>query len=169
MRREVMSNLLSSLCGPEEEQRNVCLMRGMGHNTQGLLILNDDLNAMIPNPLKRPVALVLGLVLAWQTLVTVSAGVNQKTPGTESCCCGPGCDSKSCATPACCANQSQPAPASARVPASISQNDLQAPTVSAPLLPTLPSHPTDVDYSAASPHLRIATVPIFQRDCSYLI
>ena len=158
-----------SLCDPEDEQRNVYLRRGLRHNTQGLLIQNDDLNAMIPNPLKRLVALVLGLVLSWQCLVTVSAGANQNAAGTKSCCCCSGCDSTRCPTPACCANQSQPAPVSARVPLSISQNELQAPTVSASLLPTLQSHTTDLVCTAASPHLRIATIPIFQRDCSYLI
>jgi len=46
---------------------------------------------------------------------------------------------------------------------------LQALAVSAALLLTLPSHPADNLYTTASLLLRVATVPIFQRDCSYLI
>jgi len=135
-----------------------------------LLIQNDQLHAMILRPVKMAVVLLLGFVLAWQGVFTVSAGVNQNARGTKSSCCCTGCDSTRCATPACCARPSQPPiPSSPARPSSASQNELQALAVSAALLLTLPSIPADDFFTTVSSLLRVATVPIFQRDCSYLI
>src|SRR5882724_4203116 len=124
---------------------------------------------MTLRPVKMAVVLLLGFALAWQGVFTVAAEVDQNPRGTKSSCCCTGCDSMRCATPACCARPSQPSPSSAPIPPSISQNELQALAASTALLLTLPSHPTDDLYTTVSSLLRVATVPIFQRDCSYLI
>src|SRR5947208_106499 len=94
---------------------------------------------MMLRPVKLAVVLLLGFVLAWQGVFTVSAGVYQNARGTKSSCCCTGCDSARCATPACCARPSQPSPSPAPVPPSVSQNELQALAVSAALFLTLPS------------------------------
>src|SRR2546425_11306480 len=124
---------------------------------------------MILRPVKSAVVLLLGFVLAWQGVFTVSAGVNQNARGTKSSCCCTGCDSTRCATPACCSRPSRPSPSSAPVLPSVSQNELQALGVLAAQLLTPPSNPAEDFSTTASSLLQVATVPIFQRHCSYLI
>src|SRR2546423_12458754 len=124
---------------------------------------------MMLRPAQTAAVFLLGFVLAWQGVFSLSGGVNANARGTRTSCCCTGCDSTHCATPACCARPSQPSPSSAPIPPSISQNELQALAASAALLLSPPSHPTDDLYTIVSSLLRVATVSIFQRDCSYLI
>src|SRR5437870_3058582 len=125
---------------------------------------------MTLRPVKMATVLLLGFILAWQAVFAVSAGINENPRGTQSSCCCTGCDSMRCATPACCARPSPPpTPSSPARPSSAAQNELQALAVSAALLLMLPSIPANDFFTTASSLLRVATVPIFQRDCSYLI
>jgi hypothetical protein len=141
------------------------------HLAQYIRIADSErsMRAMILQPVKRAVVLLLGFVLAWQGAFPVSAKADQNALGTKSSCCCLGCDSTGCATPACCARPSRPSPATAPVTPSTPQNELHALAVSAALLLTLPSHETDVLCTTVSSRLGVATVPIFQRHCSYLI
>ena len=132
-------------------------------------MLNDPLRVMILRPVKMAVVLLLGFVLAWQGAFPVSAKANQSVLGTQSSCCCPGCDPAHCATPECCARPSQPSPSTAPVAPYSPQQELQALAVSAALLLSLPSRPADVLCTTDSSRLRVAAVPVFQRDCSYLI
>src|SRR6266496_182182 len=76
---------------------------------------------------KSAVVLLLGFVLAWQGVVSVSTGVSPNAGATKSSCCCSGCDSRHCSTPACCARPADdhtpypPAP-----PPTSPQNERQA-------------------------------------------
>src|SRR5882724_1851314 len=116
---------------------------------------------------KTAVTVLLGFVLACQSVFLASANtVPNAGPRKSHCCCG----SKNCPTPACCAkpaqNQVPFAPAS---PPPTSQNELQAlaaPVVSAP---TLPLRSTDELFTHVASSFSGRALPLFQRDCSYLI
>src|SRR5688572_18399692 len=114
---------------------------------------------------KTAIVLVLGFLLAWQAVFTVSAGVGSSARGTKSGCCCTSCDFKHCSTPACCAktadNRAPFAPAS--VPPH-SSNEWQALAASATALLTLPFQ-ADEPSAAPSSLVWFAAVPIFQRDC----
>ena len=110
----------------------------------------------------------LGIILAGQSIFTASAVPAARV--AKSGCCRSGCSSKNCATPACCvkpAKDSKP-PLPARLPSN-SQNELQALVAFlAPLL-TLPARSAS-ELPACGPSLSpVAAVPLYQRNCSYLI
>jgi len=61
---------------------------------------------MVLRTVKTAVVLLLGVVLAWQGVFTVSADTGAGTAATKRSCCCTGCDFKRCSTPACCARPS---------------------------------------------------------------
>ena len=125
---------------------------------------------MTSRPAKTAVAVLLGFVLIFQSVFPISASVPRKIDAARSNCCCHGCDSKQCSMPVCCArpveNRAPLAPAS---PAPTSKNEIQA--MAAPVVSTqaLPLH---LQYEAVAPaasSLSVRAVPLFQRDCTYLI
>lgn len=122
---------------------------------------------MMSRVAKRAVVLLLGLVLVGHGFFPTSAAGG--SPETKSACCCTGCDQTDCATPSCCVSPAgnrapiSPAPAPART-----QNETQALAASASLL-ILPSIPVEDFAVSVSSFGHVAAVPIFQRDCSYLI
>jgi hypothetical protein len=120
--------------------------------------------------MKTAVVLLLGFLLAWQSVATVAAKAGPIAGAAKSSCCCTGCDFKHCATPACCAKPADnPSPfAPAPVPPRSSQ-EWQALAASVTILLTLPLREADEPSAASSSFIWIPAVPIFQRDCSYLI
>src|SRR6266545_3321696 len=85
----------------------------------------DQVDAMLLRPVKTAVVFLLGLILAWHGVFTMSTGAAPNTRGARTSCCCTGCDSKHCATPACCTKPAD----NRRVPVfprSNSQNEVQA-------------------------------------------
>src|SRR5881396_2072002 len=123
---------------------------------------------MLLRPVKTAVVFLLGLILAWHGVFTMSAGSAPNTRGATPGCCCTGCDSTHCATPACCAkpadNRSVPV-----FPRSNSQSEIQALATAVASVLTLQSPPTVEPPPTGFSFLRAEAVPIFQRDCSYLI
>ncbi len=118
-------------------------------------------------PVKTPVLLLVGVWLIWQGIFTAFAGRNPVVARAGCECCESGC--ANCPTPACCAKPALPsvlfAPASAR---STAQNQWQVMAVS-PAASVVP-RPQVADFSpAASVFIEVTGIPIFQRDCSYLL
>jgi len=116
---------------------------------------------------KASVVLLLGFILAGQDVFMASAG-NAPTASHAGCnCCKSG--SAKCATPVCCAK-----PAENRdpfAPASIptTQNQWQALAASGSSELTLPFFSADNFSSRSVPSASLTAVPLFQRNCSYLI
>src|SRR5437870_5693536 len=119
---------------------------------------------------KTAVVILLGFVLVWQSVPTVSAGTGANVSGARSSCCCSGCDSRHCSTPACCAKPADDrtpfAPASLPTP---SQNERHALAASVSSWLTLPSSPAHELPSQSVSSAAITAVPLFQRDCCYLI
>ena len=111
---------------------------------------------------------LLGLVLAMQVAFVVSAGPSVATVKAD--CCRSGCNSTHRSIPACCAKPAEtnqpftPAP-----PPSAGQNELQALAAVFVHLLTLPSDSSRESSFVPSSVLLVAAVPIFQRDCTYLL
>jgi hypothetical protein len=134
---------------------------------QALLFQSDQLETMMSHFVKTTAVILLGIVLAWQSVTTVSAGMG--VGGPKSTCCCSGCDSKHCSTPACCAK-----PADSRAPVApaslpVSQNEwlALATTISSCLVP-LPVQ-TDELQARWPASVSVTAIPLFQRDCCYLI
>ena len=134
---------------------------------QTLLFHSHQLETMTSRFVKTAAVILLGLVLAWQSVPTVSTGLGVGAP-KASCCCS-GCDFKHCATPACCAkpcdNRAPVTPAS--LP--ISQNEwlVLATTISSSLIqPRLQADELHANWPTSA---SVTAVPLFQRDCCYLI
>lgn len=150
-------------------RRNPSLGPGIWQDT-GWPVKAANRRPMTSRMLKTAAALVLGFVLAWQGVFTVSAGVGSSARPRKSDCCCAGCDFKHCSTPVCCARPpDKPAPfAPAAVPPPFShERQALAAPVTASL--SLPFHQPDEPSAVPSSRARFAAVPIFQRDCSYLI
>ena len=112
-------------------------------------------------------SLLLGLALVAQAGFAVSVQ-GAAAPAKSSCCCSD-CDMKGCATPACCAKPSRPSAPFTPAPAPTSQNEWQALATSfAPVL-ALPSATADESSAPDSAFFVVGAVPIFQRDCAYLL
>jgi len=112
-------------------------------------------------------ALVLVVATAWQGASIASAG--RSTPVSKPICKCCHFDPARCATPACCARPADSrAPTAPAVPRCASGTEWHA---IAPALLTLATLPRpNVDTLPHRPHpLEAGTVPIFQRDCSFLI
>jgi hypothetical protein len=87
----------------------------------------------------------------------------------KSCCCCTGCDSRHCSTPACCAkpadNHRPATPASLPV----SQNEWLALVTTVSPWSTPPSLQADELHPYWPAAALVTAVPLFQRDCCYLI
>jgi len=130
----------------------------------------SKVDAMLLRPVNTAVVFLLGLILASQCVFTISAGAAPNTPGAKTSCCCTGCDSKHCATPACCAKPADNrAPSVPVSPRSNTQKEVQALATGVASVLTLQAPPTVELSPTAFSFLRAAAVPIFQRDCSYLI
>lgn len=129
----------------------------------------DQRENMKPRRMKVAITLLLAFVVAWQAFFTaVAAGGNAPAAGLGCCCTG--CDFKHCSTPACCARPADDRTASAPASApSRPSNEWQALIPSVIALLALPIHPVDEPLAVPSLLRWSAAVPIFQRDCSYLI
>src|SRR5882757_6485695 len=116
---------------------------------------------------KTTVTVLLGFVLACQSVFLASANTGASAGARKSHCC---CDSKNCSMPACCAkpaqNQVPFAPAS---PPPASQNELQALAASVVSSPVLPPRSTEELFTHVASSFSVRAIPLFQRDCSYLI
>ena len=131
-------------------------------------ILNDAMTSRI---VKTAVTALLGFVLACQGvfLSTASAAASSSSTAKVNSCCH-GCGTKHCSTSACCAkpaeNQVPLAPVSTP-PAQ--QTQLQALAAPITIILILPSDSTRQVVAAFAASFPRGTVPLFQRDCSYLI
>jgi len=127
----------------------------------------SQLEAMISRLVKKAAGVLLGILLAWQSLPTPSAGMG--TGGAKSCCCCRGCDSRHCSTPACCTkpadNRGPVAPASLPV----SQNEWLALATTISSWLTLHCIQADELHAHGPASASVTAVPLFQRDCCYLI
>src|ERR1051326_2132435 len=120
---------------------------------------------------KTAIGLLLGFVVAWQGVFSIpDSVVGAIAVGAKSKCCRSGCDSRHCSTPACCAKPADHrvpfAPAS---PPSVPKNELAAlapslASVAAPLSLAANQRPSRNALSAS-----VTAIPLFQRDCCYLI
>src|SRR5882724_10800307 len=117
--------------------------------------------------MKTVVTALLGFVLVCQSVFLASANTGANAGAKKSHCC---CGSKNCSTPACCAKSAQNqvpfAPAS---PPPISKSELQA--LAAPVVstPVPPLRSTDELFTHVASSFSGRALPLFQRDCSYLI
>ncbi len=112
--------------------------------------------------------LLLGFILAWHGIFVPSplgAGEHNTKPA---CCCS-GCDMKGCATPACCIKPSRPSTPVTPAPAPTSQNEWQALAALIAFSVMLPLPATSQFFTPSSSGFVVAAVPIFQRDCAYLL
>jgi hypothetical protein len=121
-------------------------------------------------PIKMAVVLLLGFVLAWQGVFALSAPIGSTARGGKQGCCRTACDDKHCATSGCCVKRDAPsAPVAPASLPSTSQNEvhaLAAPTLSLLALPARAAN--ELPTRAPSPS-SVAAVPLFKRDCSYLL
>jgi len=127
----------------------------------------DQLNAMTSRFVKMSVVLLLGFILAGQGVFMTSAGNTPIVSHAGCKCCHSG--TSKCAMPVCCAQPANHVPfAPASLPAP-SQNEWHALAASVSSALTLPSIPI----AGYSPHfvppVSPTAIPLFQRNCSYLI
>src|SRR5438876_216638 len=125
---------------------------------------------MTSRPLKAAVVFMLGFALVWQGVFAASTGINPNAGGAKTSCCCTGCDFKHCSTPACCAKPN--APSDPVVPASLpspTQNEFHALAASLVSLLTLPSLKADELPFRSSSLASQTAIPLFQRNCCYLI
>jgi hypothetical protein len=108
------------------------------------------------------VALLLGIILAAYPVVAGSG----TSPAVKSCCHG----CRHCCNMACCAAPKAPSAPVAPAPVpSASQNELQALSTSVISLLTPPPLPSNEYPSRFSSSVPMTAIPLFQRDCCYLI
>ena len=113
-------------------------------------------------------ALVLAIATGWQGALLADAG--QTLPVSKPVCKCCDFDPAKCATPACCAwpTNNNRAPVTPAAPRPSSGTERPAVAAIALTLPTLPRFTLD-DLPSVSPPVQAGAVPIFQRDCSFLI
>ena len=120
--------------------------------------------------IKMAAVLLLGFVLAWHGVFAVSAFPVGNASSVEASCCSTGCDSKHCATPACCVKRDAPSspadPASLPAPA---QNELYALVATVVSLLPLPVRPANELPTREPSPSSVTAIPLFQRDCCYLL
>ena len=120
----------------------------------------------MPRLVKMAVMLLLG-ALAWQTLPPEALGTGPVSNAPADTCCGSACGC--CKGSACCARPAQPSSSSAPLPASSSsRKDLKALVLPLTATPGL-YLPSSGELRFTAPPSPVVAVPIFQRDCSYLI
>src|SRR5712675_901820 len=125
---------------------------------------------MTSRPFKMAVVLLLGFVLAWQGVFASPVRLGATTQSVKRSCCCTGCDNKHCATPACCAKRDTPtAPVTPASLPSTSLNELQALAASVVALIALPSRAADKLPARAAVSSSVTSIPLFRRDCSYLL
>src|SRR5258708_40068841 len=119
--------------------------------------------------LRTATVILLGFILAIQGSVAASFGVI--APVAKAGCCHTDCNSKNCSTPACCAKPAEnPVPFSPASLPSSSQNEFHALAASAvSLLALLPFCSTVEAPSRAISSASVTAIPLFQRDCCYLL
>lgn len=125
---------------------------------------------MTLRPIKLAVVLLLGFVLAWQGVLAASATTGAKAHfGKRSCCCA-GCDDKHCAAPACCVKREAPSTpvAPASVP-SAPQKEFRALAAAVLSLLPEPSRRANELPTYAPLSSLVTAIPLFQRDCCYLL
>jgi hypothetical protein len=110
----------------------------------------------------------IGMVMAGQGTFAVSAGVVAgSAPAKCQCRCG---ELGKCSMPACCsAPVDGRAPVTPAPPSSTSQNEWQALAASFLFLAALPPPAAQDSPVRTSLSASISVVPIFQRDCCYLL
>lgn len=113
------------------------------------------------------VGLVLGILLLWQGVFTSFA--KSSAPRTRPCCCR-GCDSDHCSTPACCAKPGgNRAPLSPAASSANGRTEWHAVATFAPtMVPAFAFRP-DIFPRPARACAFVTAVPLFQRDCSYIL
>jgi hypothetical protein len=111
---------------------------------------------------RMAVAFLLGIILAAHPVVAISGA----PPAAKPCCCKGGhCCGRAC----CAASKDTSAPVTPVPVPSNSQNEFQALPASIISLLTLPSLPANEYPSRFSSLVPITAIPLFQRDCCYLI
>lgn len=114
--------------------------------------------------LKIAAVVLLGFAMAFQGPASTSPRAAQ-----SGCCCA-GCDFKGCATPACCVQpigeRGPTAPAALPLPQQQELQALAVPISAAVSAPLIPANSLPLTGPCS---IRFALVPIFQRDCSYLL
>ena len=114
------------------------------------------------------IGIVVGCVLLLQGAFTTFA--KPSSTGARTCCCR-GCDSKHCSTPACCAkpagNRAPSAPAAAS--SSNVRTDWQALPASAAKVICFYSLRDETSPVPPKNPRPVPVVPLFQRNCSYLL
>ena len=113
-------------------------------------------------------ALVLAIAAGWQGASLADTGPEVPAPKPTCKCCD--YDPAKCATPACCVrpadNGGAPVvPAPSRPATGIERHAIAASPFALATLPRLALH----DLPSASPPIQAGAIPIFQRDCSFLI
>jgi len=129
-------------------------------------------HTVMAKALKRTSSALLALVLAiatgWQGALLADAG--QTVPVSKLVCKCCDFDPAKCATPTCCARptDNSRAPVTPAVPRPSSGIERHALAPAAFTLPTLPPS-TLHEPALRPPPVQAGAVPIFQRDCSFLI
>src|ERR1043165_4461237 len=130
-------------------------------------IENGQMQAITLRATKLIIVLLLGVLLAWQGAFRVIAGPSP-VPGTNKNCCCNDCDFNHC--PTCGAKPKTPSspPAPASLPVN-PQNELQALAVVTGSAPTPSSPLLKHSLSCVPLSASVTDIPLFQRDCSYLL
>ena len=139
-----------------------------GRVPNGMANKNDRLKAMTSRRVKTAVVLLVGFVLAWPCVFTAPVGDRSVATRVARKCCDFQC--AKCASPGCCAQPSQPsAPLPPALPPSTSHNEWQALAASVAPILALPSRSADELPSSAAWSSSLTAIPLFQRDCCYLL
>jgi hypothetical protein len=125
---------------------------------------------MTSRPIKMAVVLLVGFALTWQGVFASSARIGVTTKGAKKSFCCVGCDNKHCSSQACCVKPESPsAPVAPASLPSTTQNEFQALAATLVSLFTLASRPASDLPARASSSVSVTAIPLFQRDCSYLV
>src|SRR5437762_14198033 len=120
--------------------------------------------------IKMAVVVLLVFLLAWQDVFASLAHLGATSQSAKRSCCCSDCDNKHCATPACCVRPNAPsAPVAPASLPSTSQNEFHALAASVVSLLVLPSRAVDTRPSRPFASSSVTSIPLFQRDCSYLL
>jgi len=132
----------------------------------GMAKLNDQ--PMSYRQVTTAVVLVLAFLLTWPCGFTVPFGDRPVSARVAGNCCGH--HRAKCASPACCTRPAQPsAPLSAAPAASTSQNEWQLLAASVDPVLALLSRSADRFPLGVAWFPLLNTIPLFQRDCCYLL
>jgi len=122
--------------------------------------------AVLRNIFSVLLALLLCIMTGWHGGSAAASPLPYDPPPACHCC---NADGSNCATPACCARPADNgAPATPAIPRGTSGNEWHAVLQAAVRFVTLSSTPLH-DLSQAHPAIQVGAVPIYQRNCSFLI